>query len=58
MLLAAPLLSASFLAVAAHVQFEIRLIHNNSEFLVTCHKIAADISSASQVFFPRAQLIP
>jgi len=58
MLLAAPLLSASFLAVAAHVQYEFQLNDNSSEFLVTCHKIAADISNASQVFFPRAQLIP
>ena len=58
MLLTAPLLCPSFLALASHTQPETGKNQTHSEFLATCHKIAADISSASQVFFPRAQLIP
>jgi hypothetical protein len=31
--------------------------HNSSDLLCTCNKIAAAISGASQVFFPRERLI-
>lgn len=45
---------AFFLALPSHARFETR---ENHQFLDTCYEIAADISGASQVFFPRAQLI-
>jgi hypothetical protein len=44
-----------FLALTPHAPGE---NHPHSQFLDTCHKIATDISGASQVFFPRTQLIP
>jgi hypothetical protein len=44
-----------FLALTSHTPGE---NHLHSQFLDTCHKIARDISGASQVFFPRTQLIP
>lgn len=50
----APLL---FLAIASHARPEERENQHHSEYLRTCHKIEKDISSASQVFFPRAQLV-
>jgi hypothetical protein len=31
--------------------------HNSCDFLCTCNRIAAAISGASQVFFPRERLI-
>lgn len=48
---AAPLL---FLAIASHARPEAR---ENQHHFHTCHKIARDISSASQLFFPRARLV-
>ena len=53
MLLTAPLLCA-FLALASHARPETGKNQTHPEFLATCYKIAADISSASQVFLPRA----
>ena len=58
MLLTAPLLCTFFLALASHALPETGKNQTHPEFLATCYKIAADISSASQVYFPRAQLIP
>ena len=51
-------LCAFFLAITPHARPETRENHPHSQFLGTCHKIAAGISGASQVFFPREQLIP
>jgi hypothetical protein len=56
MLFLAPLVCASFLAPAVHAWPEARG-NQTSEFLGTCHKIAAIISNASQVFFPRERVI-
>ena len=58
MSLATSLFCAFFLALASHARHETRENYPNSQFLDTCQKIAADISGASQVFFPRTQLIP
>ena len=44
------------LAIASHAWPEARE-NQHAEYLRTCHKIAKDISSASQVFFPRARLV-
>jgi len=52
------LFCAFFPALAPHAQLETQGNHPHSQFLDTCHKIAADISGASQVFFLRAHLIP
>jgi len=52
------LFCAFVLALTSHARPETRESHPHSQFLDTCHKIAADISGASQVFFPRAPLIP
>jgi hypothetical protein len=49
--------SLLFLAIASHARPEARENQHHSEYLRTCHKIAKDISSASQVFFPRARLV-
>jgi len=54
MFLITPLL---FLAIASHARHETRE-NQHSEYLRTCHKIGKDISSASHVFFPRAQPFP
>ena len=59
MFLTTPLLCTSFLALASYARPETGGVNQtHPEFLPTCHKIAAEISSASQVFFPCAQLIP
>ena len=50
------LFCAFFLALTSRALPETR--GNHPEFLDTCQKIAEDISGASQVFFPRTQLIP
>lgn len=55
MFLITPLL---FLAIASHARHETRRENEHSEYLRTCHKIGKDISSASQVFFPRARPFP
>jgi hypothetical protein len=45
-----------FLALASHAWPETQENYSHSQLLDTCHKIATDISGASQVFFPRTQL--
>ena len=54
MLSTIPLLSTFFLALASHGWPETSELRSRSEIPSTCARIAAAISSASQVFFPRA----
>ena len=58
MLSAAPLLCVLYLALVSHARLEAQQNRTHSDFLDTCHKIATGISSASQVYFPRAYPIP
>ena len=57
MLSAAPLLCVLFLALVSHARLEAQQNRTHPEFLDTCRKIATGISSASQVYFPRAYFI-
>ena len=51
------LLCISYLALLSYGQPEIWENHNSSDFLITCNQIAAAISGASQVFFPRERVV-
>ena len=57
MALATLLLCAFFLASSSYGWPEVFEIRNASGLLYTCNKIAAAISGASQVFFPRKRVI-
>jgi len=54
MLSAAPLLCVFFLSLVSHARLDAQHNRAHSDFLGTCHKIATEISSASQVYFPPA----
>ncbi len=51
------LLFACFLELRAYSQAEVLEKRNSSDFLWTCNQIAAAISDASQVYFPRECVI-
>jgi hypothetical protein len=54
----APLLSfVFFLQLCAYSWAEALEKHNSTDLLRTCNQIAAAISGASQVFFPRESVI-
>ena len=57
MTLTALLLCAFSLASLSYGWPEPSNSHNSSDVLSTCHRIAAAISGASQVFFPRERVI-
>jgi hypothetical protein len=57
MVLTTLLLCAFSLALLSYGQPETLENHNSSDLLSTCDKIAAAISGASQVFFPRECVI-